>query len=92
MVTRLDRFRLRKAGYVICDDMEGLSEKEEIIRALCNISDAVRALQSLDDLGSIEANAAAMRDSDDLLARERRLEEKLRLIENPTPAQEDENG
>lgn len=75
--TRLDRRRLddgaRGLMLPMPEDPAGLTAY------LREMRDSLTAMQSLDDLGSVEANEAASRDHDELLARylaaERRLAE-----------------
>lgn len=51
--------------------------EREIIEQVDQLRDAIRAIQSLDDLGSVEANEAVMKDHDVLLRKLVLLENKL---------------
>jgi hypothetical protein len=57
-LTKLDERRLRDADVALA--LPEPRTKEEAIEQLGLIHDGIAALQSLDDLGSIEANSAAM--------------------------------
>jgi hypothetical protein len=49
----------------------------EAFEQLEELHDAIRALQSTDDLGSEELNARAIRDMDDLIAKHEQLKKRL---------------
>ena len=69
MPTKLDMRRLNdgaKASRLLAQDPKTIDECRSQIEEL---SDAIAAMQSLDDLGSAEANQRAMDDMDALLAR-----------------------
>lgn len=67
MVSRIDQRRLNDGA-----SAGALSEPQTLAEAkakLERLGDAVAAMQSLDDLGSPEANKAAMADADALMRR-----------------------
>ena len=80
MPTKLDLRRLKTANAAPLE----LSNDLGILKAqIERLGDALAAMQSLDDLGSPEANQAAMEQHDDILRRLLKAEEKFKAMDNP---------
>ncbi len=78
MPTRLDQRRLNDgAGAAALREPKTVKEIKEQIET---ISDGIRALQSLDDLGSKEANDAAWNQMLELQKKEDDLKKKLQAL------------
>ncbi len=69
-MTDLDRFRMTEAKYLSLRAANGTRTLEQRRE---DLNDAIRAMQSLDDLGSPEENAAAAAEMDRLIEQYRKL-------------------
>lgn len=80
MVSTVDRRRLRDGAEALTRDQDAPKTVEEMEAQLQALWDGAVALQSLDDLGSPEANEKAWNDMMELQRRAQALEEKLRVL------------
>ncbi len=83
MTTTLDRRRLADGSRALAEAEHTPETAEEIRAQLEVVGDGIAALQSLDDLGSDEANASAARDHDELWVRYRALKKSLEEMGTP---------
>jgi NTP pyrophosphatase (non-canonical NTP hydrolase) len=80
MSSSIDQRRLRDGAAALAASNEAPRTRAEAEAQRAQISDAIAAMQSLDDLG-VEGNRQAMRDLDDLIRRYDALGEQIRTME-----------